>query len=89
MYEIEAVDKGLNMKLKELLNVTFDETWVKILNNYDTHFVLVADYIGGDKETLDTLQPLLDREVVDVSTLVRGTPENKEAREPILVVNLA
>ena len=89
MYKIEAVDKGLNMKLKDLLNVTFDETWVKILDTHDTHFVWVADYIGGDKETLDTLQPLLDREVVDVSTLVSGTPENKEAHEPILVVNLA
>ena len=89
MYEIEAVDKGINMKLKDLLNVTFDETWVKILDTHDTHFVWVADYIGGDKEMLDTLQPLLDREVVDVSTLVSGTPENKEAHEPIIVVNIA
>lgn len=77
-----------NIKLKDLLNVTFDETWVKILDTYDTYFVWVADYIGGDKETLDTLKPLLDREIVDVYTSISGTPENKDASEPILVVSL-
>ena len=77
-----------NIKLKDLLNVTFDETWVKILDTYDTYFVWVADYIGGDEETLDMLKPLLDREVIDVFTRIRGTPENKDANEPILVVSL-
>ena len=76
------------MKLKDLLNVTFDETWVKILDTSDTYFVWVADYIGGDKETLDTLQPLLDREVVDVCTRIESTPETKDSKEPILVVSL-
>ena len=77
-----------NIKLKDLLNVTFDETWVKILDTYDTYFVWVADYIGGDEETLDTLKPLLDREVVDICTRIESTPETKDSKEPILVVSL-
>lgn len=81
------------MKLRDLLNVAYDETWIKAVDNetngdYEELFVWVADWIGGDKTTLDRVQPLLDREIEDVTLRMEGTPGNSDAHDPVIVVNL-
>ena len=81
------------MKLRELLDITYDETWLKVVDNetngdYEELFVWAADWVGGDKATLERLQPLLDREVEDVTSCLGDTPESDDHNTSIIVVNL-
>lgn len=81
------------MKLKELLDTAYDETWLKVVDNEtngdsEELFVWAADWVGGDKATLERMQPLLDREVEDVTSCLGDTPENDDHSTSIIVVNL-
>lgn len=81
------------MKLKELLDLAYDETWLKVVDretngDYEELFVWAADWIGGDKATLERVQPLLDREVEDVTSCLGDTPENDDHSTSVIVVNL-
>lgn len=81
------------MKLRELLDIAYDETWLKVVDNEtngdsEELFVWAADWVGGDKATLERLQPLLDREVEDVTSCLGRAPGDIDGDIPIVVVNL-
>ena len=62
------------MKLEELLNVMFDETWVRITKpNGEQEEVWVADYLGGYEATIETLTPILSCDFVYVVDMVIET----------------
>lgn len=78
------------MKLEELLDVMFDETWVRITKpNGEQEEVWIADYLGGYEATIETLTPILSCEIVDeVDMVIDTNPETKKGKVPILCVKL-
>lgn len=58
------------MKLKDVLNIIDDETWVRIdlpeSDGGDSIVMWAADWIGGDEETVAKVTPLLERETYDI-----------------------
>lgn len=81
------------MKLRELLDITYDETWLKVVDNEtngdsEELFVWAADWVGGDRATLERVRPLLDREVEDVTSCLGDTPESDDHNTSVIVVNL-
>ena len=78
------------MKLAELLNVMFDETWMRITKSDGKQVdVWVADYIGGYSNTMEMLKPLLFCEIEDgVDLAITTDPENPRGFVPVLCVSL-
>lgn len=77
------------MKVRELLDVAADDEWSVIAEPDGRHCcVFVADYVGGHKETMEILNPLLDREVMSFSAEVVDDPEpeGSEAAEKVPAV---
>lgn len=77
------------MKLRELLDEAFDETWVRIAKPDGKRVDLwVADYIGGYEPVMDELEPLLDSETDGEFMLeIDKSPETGKP-VPIMVVTL-
>lgn len=67
------------MKLRELMDRAFDETWFCIVTpDGEEHYVWNADYLGGYEPTLEELEPLLDREFDEFELVVRDNPEAED-----------
>lgn len=79
------------MKLHEILDEMFDETFVRIIEPNGAHFdIWVADYIGGEQSLMETLRPLLNREIRNECTLeIVTNPETLKGQVPILCVEIA
>lgn len=75
--------------LKDLMDLAFDETWFHVVDGTTDRFFWTADYIGGHKETMDELRPLLHRTFGEEFTLeVRSDPEDRKRRVPMVRADL-
>lgn len=79
------------MKLHEILDEMFDETFVRIIEPNGAHFdIWVADYIGGDSSVMVSLRPWLYKEIRNECTLeIVTNPDTLKGQVPILCVAIA
>lgn len=64
------------MTLGTLMDNAFDETWFCVVTpDGEEHLFWNADYLGGHEETMDELEPLLDREFDEFELTIRKDPE--------------
>jgi hypothetical protein len=67
------------MKLSELMNNAFDETWfVLVSQSGEELYVWNADYLGWHPDVMPILDPYLHREVEEYSIVTRPDPEDKD-----------
>ena len=67
------------MTLGELMDQAFDETWFCVVTpDGEEHFFWNADYLGGHEETMEELEPLLDREFDEFELVIRNDPEAED-----------
>ena len=67
------------MTLRDLMEATFDETWLCIVTpDGEEHLVWNADYIGGLDETIMELENVIDCEVEDVELVIRDDPDKPD-----------
>ena len=66
------------MKLKDLMDQFDDETWFCVTTpDGAEHLFWNADYVGAHPDVMPELDPLLDREISDDTTVeIRDDPEN-------------
>jgi hypothetical protein len=79
------------MTLRELLDITDHEVWVRAyLPDRKRHVdVWSADWIGGDGETYDRLMPYLEMDVDDMRPESHLDPNAKERKDVTMIcVNL-
>lgn len=64
------------MKLEELMNQAFDETWFCVVTpDGQEHFFWNADYVGWHPDVMPELEPLLDREFDEFELVIKKNPE--------------
>lgn len=67
------------MTLGDLMDQAFDETWFCVVTpDGEEHFFWNADYLGGHDETMEELEPLLDREFDEFELVIRDDPEAQD-----------
>lgn len=78
------------MKLKDFLNQMYDETWVFIIPpKGKTVKLWMADYIGCYEPVMKTIEPYLDRDIIDeVYTTIEEDPENEGEEAAAICVEL-
>ena len=64
------------MTLGDLMDLAFDETWFCVVTpDGEEHFFWTADYLGGYAETMEELEPLVEREFDEFDLVIRDDPE--------------
>lgn len=77
------------MKLRDFLDVWFDETWIRIVKTDRSKIeVWMADYIGGHEPTMEELDPYLDCELDDNTYLTTGKDPETGKRATFVCVEL-
>lgn len=78
------------MKLEDLLDQFDDETWFCATTPDGVeHLFWNADYIGAHPDVMPELEPLLDREISDDTTVeIRDDPEHGLSTVPVVCVGL-
>ena len=67
------------MKLRDLMNAAFDETWFCVVTpDKQEHFFWNADYVGWHPDVMPELEPLLDREFDEFELVIRKDPEAED-----------
>lgn len=67
------------MKLEELMNQAFDETWFCVVTpDGEEHYFWNADYLGWHPDVMPELEPLLDREFDEFELVIRNNPEAED-----------
>ena len=81
------------MKLKDVLNIIDDETWVRIdLSASDGGggiTMWAADWVGADEEAVAKVTPLLERETYDIYVDMFLDPEHNDRMLPRIVIPVA
>ena len=81
------------MKLKDVLNIIDDETWVRIdLSASDGGggiTMWAADWVGADEEAVAKVTPLLERETYDIYVDMFLDPETNSKMLPRIVIPVA
>lgn len=78
------------MKLEDLLDQFDDEIWFCATTPDGVeHLFWNADYIGAHPDVMPELEPLLDREISDDTTVeIRDDPEHGLSTVPVVCVGL-
>lgn len=77
------------MTLEELMNKADDETWFCIVTpDGKEHVFWNADYIGGDPDVMQELEPLLGRQFDEFGLIVRQNPEVPREDVPMVWVGV-
>ena len=81
------------MKLEELMNAAFDETWFCVVTpDGEEHMFWNADYLGWHPDVMPELEPLLDREFDEFELSTRKDPEAEDVFNaddvPVILVGL-
>jgi hypothetical protein len=77
------------MKLEELMNAAFDETWFCVVTpDGEEHMFWNADYLGWHPDVMPELEPLLEREFEDFALEIRKNPEIDSEDVPMVCVGL-
>jgi len=63
------------MKLRNLMDAAFDETWFRVKDGDRTVDVWNADYFGGYQPVMDEIEDLLDRNVDEYYLEIIKNPE--------------
>jgi hypothetical protein len=63
------------MKLRNLMDAAFDETWFRVKDGDRTVDVWNADYFGGYQPVMDEIEDLLDRDVDEYYLEIIKDPE--------------
>lgn len=76
------------MKLSELMDNAFDETWfVLVPPSGEELYVWNADYLGWHPDVMPQLEPHLERDVDEYEIITRRDPETQEL-VPMIQVGL-
>ena len=77
------------MTLQDLMDNAFDETWFCVVTpDGEEHMFWNADYLGSYDETMEELEPLLEREFEDFDVVTRNDPESPRRKVPMVRVPL-
>lgn len=79
------------MKLSELMNNAFDETWfVLVPPSGEEMYVWNADYFGWHQDVMPSLEPHLEREVDEYAIIMRPDPYDNDGKlVPMIQVGLS
>lgn len=78
------------MKLHELMDHAFDETWFCVVTpDGKEHYFWNADYLGWHPDVMPELEPLLDLEFDEFELVIRKSPEINQEYPMVLVGVLA